>query len=88
MNVRRRYTLFLAVFAVALATLFGLVAYQVAKGALERELDQRLVWITGGVAETSVWLNGPTLLTLTPGNEDLQQFLNAKLELEALRQKS
>jgi len=86
MNVRRRYTLVLALFAVALATLFGLVAYQVAKGALERELDQRLVWITGGVAETSVWLTGPTLLNLAPGNEDLQSFLNAKLELEALRQ--
>lgn len=86
MNVRRRYTLVLALFAGALATLFGLVAYQVAKGALERELDQRLVWITGGVAETSVWLQGRTLLTLEPGNEDSQQFLNAKLELEALRQ--
>lgn len=85
LNVRRRYAVVLAIFAVALATLFGLVSYQVARGALERELDQRLIWIAGGVAETSVWLQGPPLLSLEPGNEDSRQFQNAKTELGALR---
>ncbi len=82
MNMRRRYTVVLALFAVALAALFGLVAYQVAKGALERELDQRLIWIAGGAAQ--VGLLPDLIRQLGPGDEESLGFTGNRASLVGL----
>ena len=82
MNMRRRYTLVLALFAMALAALFGLVAYQVAKGSLERELDQRLIWIAGGAAQVGLLPNEIT--QLEPGAEDSRIFQGNRASLLGL----
>lgn len=80
--MRRRYTVVLALFAVALAALFGLVAYQVARRALETELDQRLIWIAGGAVEVGLL---PGLITqLEPGDEDDLAFTGTSASLRGL----
>jgi signal transduction histidine kinase len=80
--MRRRYTIVLALFAVALAALFGLVAYQVARGALERELDERLIWIAGGAAQVGLLPNEIT--QLAPGDEDSRIFTGNRASLIGL----
>lgn len=83
MTIRRQFTLVLAFFSIALATLFGIVSYQVAKTSLESELDRRLIWIAGGAAE--VGLQGAFLLTLRPGQEDLAAWTGPHYSLSQLR---
>jgi len=83
MNMRRRYTVVLAVFSIALATLFGLVSYHVAKGALESELDRRLEWVVGSAVE--VGLLPGEVAVLLPGEEGSPSFTATKLALEGLK---
>lgn len=80
--MRRRYTVVLAIFATALATLFGLVSYQVAKGALERELDRRLIWSVGAAVE--VGLLPSEVAALRPGEEETGIFSAAQVALVGL----
>jgi len=82
MNMRRRYTVVLAIFSIALATLFGSVSYQVAKGALERELDRRLVWSVGSAVE--VGLLPSEITALRPGEEETGVFSAAQVALVGL----
>jgi len=82
MNMRRRYTLTLALFSLALATLFGLVSWQVARDALERELDRRLVWIAGGAVE--VGLLPSEVTALRPGEEESGVFTAYQVALGGL----
>lgn len=45
MSLRRQFVLVLATFSVVLATIFGALTWRIARDALERELDRRLVQI-------------------------------------------
>lgn len=80
--MRRRYTIVLALFAVALAALFGLVAYQVANRSLERELDQRLIWIAGGAAQVGLLPNEIT--QLGPEDAGSRLFMGNRASLVGL----
>ncbi len=67
MSLRRRFLVALVAFALLLAALGGWFSWTAASQALERELDEKLVWVAGAAAE--VGLQGETLLQLRPGDE-------------------
>jgi len=54
--------------SLVLTTGGGWLAWRLASAALERELDQKLVWVAGAAAE--VGLDGQTLELLEPGDEN------------------
>jgi signal transduction histidine kinase len=66
-SLRRKYVLVFVGFCLLLTVGGGWVAWGIARRALERELDQRLVWVAGAAAETG--LQGSTLLALREGDE-------------------
>lgn len=67
MSIRRQFVLALALFAVLLAVLYGLVARRVSRQALEAELDRRLVWVAGAAAATGIV--GEDVKWFAPGDE-------------------
>ena len=50
MSLRRKYVLILVGFCLLLTVAGGVTAWVITRGALERELDQRLVWVAGAAA--------------------------------------
>jgi signal transduction histidine kinase len=67
MSLRRRFVLVFVAFALLLATAGGWFAWRVTSQALERELDEKLVWVAGAAAE--VGLQADALLQIRPGDE-------------------
>ena len=80
MSLRRKYMLILVGFCLLLTVGGGVAAWATARGALERELDQRLVWVAGAAA--AVGLQGETLLALEAGDEGTALY---QLNRERLR---
>ncbi|MEX0936004.1 MAG: ATP-binding protein [Gemmatimonadota bacterium] len=68
MSLRRKYVLIFVGFCLALTVGGGLLAWGLASGALERELDEKLVWVAGAAAEVGLRVND--FLALRPGDED------------------
>ena len=67
MSLRRKYILVFVGFCLLLTLGGGWLAWQAANGALERELDEKLVWVAGAAAEVGLQAN--PLLALGPGGE-------------------
>ncbi len=67
MSLRRKYVLIFVGFCLVLTLGGGWLAWRAASGALERELDQKLVWVAGAAAEVGLQAN--PLLALRPGDE-------------------
>ncbi len=68
MSLRRKYILVFVGFCLLLTLGGGWLAWRAASGALERELDQKLVWVAGAAAEVGLQAN--PLLALQPGDEN------------------
>ena len=68
MTLRRKYILIFVGFSLLLTLGGGWLAWRAASGALERELDEKLVWVAGAAAEVGLQAN--PLLALQPGDED------------------
>lgn len=83
MTLRRKYVLVFVGFCLVLTVGGGWLAWGIARGALERELDQRLVWVAGAAAEAG--LQGETLLALRPGDETNPLYLSNQARLRRLR---
>lgn len=82
MSIRRRFVFILGVFSFSIAGLFGLVAWRVASGALEAELDRRVVQVAGAFAKTSA--QADLLLALQPGDEASLAFTGYQAQLDTL----
>jgi signal transduction histidine kinase len=80
MSLRRKYVLIVVGFCLLLTVGGGWAAWAIARGALERELDQRLVWVAGAAA--AVGLQGETLVALQAGDEETALY---QLNRERLR---
>jgi signal transduction histidine kinase len=68
MSLRRKYVLIFVGFGLLLTLGGGWVAWRITSGALESELDQKLVWVAGAAAEVGLQAN--PLLALQPGDEE------------------
>ena len=68
MSLRRKYVLIFVGFCLFLTLGGGWLAWRITSGALEAELDQKLVWVAGAAAEVGLQAN--PLLALQPGDED------------------
>jgi len=75
--------LVLALFSVVLATLFGWVSLEVARGELEGELDRRLIWTAGAAAE--IGLIASDMPLLVPGEEEFGTWRAYHSRLQRLR---
>jgi signal transduction histidine kinase len=82
MSLRRRFVLALAGFSLLLAVAGGWFAWSVTSRALERELDDKLVWVAGAAAE--VGLDGETILQLRPGDEGILLYTAIRTRLLGL----
>jgi len=67
LSLRRRFVLALVAFALLLAVAGGWFSWTATSRALERELDEKLVWVAGAAAE--VGLQADAILQLRPGDE-------------------
>ena len=84
MNLRHKYILLFGGFCLVLTLGGGHLAWRAANGALENELDQKLVWVAGAAAEVGLQAN--PLLALQPGDEDSSLYLpNRERLLRLLR---
>jgi signal transduction histidine kinase len=72
MKLRTKYVVILVGCSLLLTTGGGWLAWRLASGALEQELDEKLVWVAGAAAE--VGLDGQTLELLEPGDEASQIY--------------
>jgi len=72
-NLRHKYILVFGGFCLVLTLGGGHLAWRAANGALENELDQKLVWVAGAAAEVGLQAN--PLLALQPGDEDSSLYL-------------
>src|SRR5215831_14245543 len=68
--------------AVAVLGLFGILAHEVARQALEDELGRRLATAAAGAAATIL---PEQLRALAPGDEDSLTYANVRRRLEAAR---
>lgn len=82
MSLRRRFVFSLAGFSLLLAVAGGWFAWSVTSRALERELDQKLVWVAGAAAE--VGLSGAD--ALLPGLEGGRLYSALRQQLLGLLQ--
>ncbi len=68
MSLRRKFIFVFVAFSVGLTAVGGAMTWRAASGALETELDEKLVWVAGAAAE--VGLQGQWVLELRPGDEN------------------
>ncbi len=68
MSLRRKYILLLVGCSLLITVAGGWSAWTLASRAIERELDEKLVWVAGAAAE--VGLDAEFMLALRPGDED------------------
>ena len=84
MSLRRKYILVFVGLCLLLTLGGGHLAWRAANGALENELDQKLVWVAGAAAEVGLQAN--PLLALQPGDENSALYLpNRERLLRLLR---
>jgi signal transduction histidine kinase len=85
-SLRRKYALVLVGFALVLSLSGGWLAWTLTSGALEQELDEKLMWVAGAAAETG--LDGRLLLqALTVPRDSIElAFTSHQGRLQALRQ--
>jgi signal transduction histidine kinase len=84
MSLRRRFVLALAAFSLLLAVAGGWFSWSATSRALERELDEKLMWVAGAAAE--VGLQGNFALQLRPGNEEGSIYTALRSQLLGLLQ--
>jgi len=82
MSLRRRFVLVLAAYGVALAAVLGFVSWNIARKALEEQLDQRLTDLAGAAA--AVGIRADLTLALSPGYEDTDAYSVLLSRLQAL----
>ncbi|MEX0856066.1 MAG: HAMP domain-containing sensor histidine kinase [Gemmatimonadota bacterium] len=82
MSLRRRFVFALAGFALLLAVAGGWFSWSVTSRALERELDEKLVWVAGAAAE--VGLQGNFILQLRPNDEASRLYTAPREQLLGL----
>jgi signal transduction histidine kinase len=75
-SLRRKYVLIFVGFALFLSLGGGWLSWTMTSGALEDELDEKLLWVAGAAAE--VGLDGPTLLGFTQPSDTLEVFYTAQ----------
>ncbi len=84
MNLRRKYVLILVGFSLVLTLGGGWLSWTVARGAVEDQMDEKLVWVAGAAAE--VGLDGTTLLNFSqPGDSIGAYFSATQARLERLQ---
>lgn len=83
MSLRRRFIVVFVAFAAALAGAFGWLSWRHTKGALERELDDKLILVGG--AATAVGLDGHTVQTFRPEDVNTRIFRAYRERLVSLR---
>jgi two-component system OmpR family sensor kinase len=82
-SLRRRFVLTFVAFSVLLTTTGGLLAWFVTKDQVERELDEKLVWVAGAAADVG-GLDG-LAEGLTPGAEGTGLYAVALSRLRLLQ---
>ncbi len=83
MSIRRRYIFILVGFSLILTLPGGLLSWKITQGALERELDEKLVWVAG-VAE-AVGLDTEFLpLIRGPADSTALAYTSTRAQLDAL----
>ncbi len=82
MSLRRKYVLILVGFSLVLTVAGGWMAWRLASGALESELDEKLVWVAGAAAE--VGLRGEDVLALQEGDENTLLYTSNRARLARL----
>ncbi len=82
MSLRRKYVLILVGFSLFLTVAGGWMAWRLTSGALESELDEKLVWVAGAAAE--VGLRGEDVLVLQEGDEATLLYSSHRARLERL----
>jgi signal transduction histidine kinase len=75
-SLRRQYVLVFVAFSFLVSALGGVLAYTTASGALEEELDRRLLQVAGAAAD--VGFSAQALLGLEAGMEGLAQYTSAR----------
>lgn len=84
MNLRRQYILALGGFALVLTLGLGWLSWTLTAGALEDQLDEKLLWVAGSAAE--VGLEGRTLLGFTqPADSAEVLFSSQQARLERMQ---
>jgi signal transduction histidine kinase len=85
MSLRRKYVLVFAGFALVLSLGGGWLAWTLTSGALERELDEKLMWVAGAAAEAG--FDGGMLLALSQPADSLEiAFTMHEARLHDIRQ--
>ncbi|TVR63407.1 MAG: sensor histidine kinase [Gemmatimonadales bacterium] len=84
MNLRRKYILVLGGFALFLTLGGGWLSWTLTAGALEDQMDEKLLWVAGSAAE--VGLEGRTLLGFTQPADSIEVlFSSQQARLERLQ---
>ncbi|MEX0842977.1 MAG: HAMP domain-containing sensor histidine kinase [Gemmatimonadota bacterium] len=85
MNLRRRYILIFAGFALVVSLGGGWLAWTLTSGALERELEEKLMWVAGAAAEAG--FDGNILLALSQPADSLElSFTMHEARLHAIQE--
>ncbi len=83
MSLRRQFILVFVAFSVGISVLGGSMAYRTASGAMEQELNEKLIQVGGAVAE--VGLRAEPILLLQPGDEESPDFRGFQRQLQGLK---
>jgi signal transduction histidine kinase len=81
MNLRQRFALVLVGFALMLTVVGGAFASRTTTRALEAELDEKLLWMTGATARAA--LPGADFAFFRPGDEDAEYWTYWQERLQA-----
>src|SRR5690606_21029427 len=81
-SLRRRFALAQTGVELLLAVTSGWSSWNTTRRALERELDEKLVWVAGAAAE--VGLQGNLILQLRPGDEGSRLYTAPREQLLGL----
>lgn len=76
MNLRQQYILTLGGFAIILTLALGWLSWALTAGALEDQMDEKLLWVAGSAAE--VGLEGRTLLGFTQPADSLEVLFSSQ----------
>lgn len=84
MSLRRKFVLILVAFSLVLTLGGGWLSWTLTAGALEDQMDEKLLWVAG--TATEVGLDGPALLGFTqPGDSVEVFFTSQQARLERLQ---
>ncbi len=84
MSLRRKYVLILVAFSLVLTLGGGWLSWTLTAGALEDQMDEKVLWVAG--TATEVGLDGPALLGFTqPGDSVEVFFTSQQARLERLQ---